>query len=196
MQKPVVIGITGGIGGGKSTFSARLRQRGQLVFDTDVEAKRLQNEDEAVQNELKELFGGDIYQNGTLDRKKIARIVFNDKQLLNKLNQVIHPRVKKEFQEWVENNHGRKYLFMECAILFEGGFDDYVDKVLVVTAPEQIRVERVMKRDNQTEEQVKARIKNQFSEEEKIKKASWVVETHGIKNTEEKVDDFLTKIEA
>lgn len=196
MNKPTVIGITGGIGGGKSTFSERLRACGQLVFDTDIEAKRLQDTDEKIQQELKKLFGDDIYQHQILNRKKIASIVFNDKNLLLQLNQLIHPRVKETFQQWVETNNQHKYLFMECAILFEGGFDTYVDKILVVTAPEKVRIERVMKRDNQTEEQVRARMKNQMNEHEKINQATWVIETNGVKNTEEKVDDFLKMISA
>lgn len=196
MQKPIVIGITGGIGGGKSTFSSGLREQGQLVFDTDVEAKKLQDEDEYVKAELEKLFGNDIYQNGMLERKKIAKIVFADKNMLYKLNQIIHPRVKDRFQKWVQANKKRKYLFMECAILFEGGFDTYTDKILVITAPERIRIERVMKRDEQTEQQVLARIKNQMPEEEKIKRATWVIDTHGIKNTAEDVENFLEKIDA
>lgn len=196
MHKPIVIGITGGIGGGKSTFSERLRACGQLVFDTDVEAKKMQDFDDIVKNEIKDLFGRDVYKKDILDRKKIAGIVFKDKEMLLKLNEIIHPRVKKSFQQWVEANQHRKYLFMECAILFEGGFDTYVDEILVITAPENVRVERVMKRDNQTEEQVRARMRNQMSEKEKTLLATWVIETEGIKNTEEKVDAFLEKIRA
>ncbi|MGC3977962.1 MAG: dephospho-CoA kinase [Paludibacteraceae bacterium] len=191
MQKPITIGITGGIGGGKSTFSSRLRECGQLVFDTDFEAKKLQDEDDSVKTELQELFGKDIYKNDILDRKKIAQIVFSKKEILRKLNHIIHPRVKAKFEEWVQANYTNKYLFMECAILFEGEFDAYVDKILVVTAPEHVRLERVMKRDNQTAQQVHNRMKNQLSEEEKIKRSDWVIETDGLKNTNEKVNGFL-----
>lgn len=191
MQKPIIIGITGGIGGGKTTFSNRLRECEQLVFDTDLEAKKLQNENDNVKKELKQLFGENIYHNAELDRKSIAKMVFENKDLLLKLNQIIHPRVKNNFQEWVKKHNNHNYLFMECAILFEGKFDVYVDKILVITAPENVRIERVMKRDNQTEEQVRARMRNQISENEKIKNATWVIETDGIKNTEEKVDAFL-----
>lgn len=191
MPKPIIIGITGGMGGGKSTFSAYLRDRGQLVFDTDVVAKKMQDEDKHVIKELKQLFGDDIYRDNGFDRKRVAGMVFGNKELLFKLNAIIHPRVKEKFQSWVKANSDSRFLFMECAILFEGKFDAYVDKILVVTAPENVRIERVMKRDNQSEEQVRARLRNQMSEDEKRRRADWIIETEGVKNTEEKVDTFL-----
>ena len=194
MQRPLIIGITGGIGGGKTTFSTSLREHGQLVFDTDVEAKKLQEEDEEVIKGIKSLFGNDIYENNRLNRKRVAELVFSNREMLKELNGIIHPKVKEKFQEWVKVNSDKKNLFMECAVLYEGRFNLLVDKVLVITAPEEIRVERVMKRDGQTEEQVRARMRNQFPEEEKIKYSTWVIETDNEKKTDEKVIEFLKKI--
>lgn len=195
VQKPVIIGITGGIGGGKSTFSAFLRDCGELVFDTDVEAKKLQDEDRQVIEEIKKLFGKDIYTDKGLNRAEIARIVFSDKDKLLKLNQIIHPKVKKNFTEWAKRHQDSKFLFMECAILYEGGFDAYVDKVVVITAPENVRIERVIKRDGLNEQQVVARIKNQTSDEVKINRADWVVNTDNCGKSIDCVRDFMKIIE-
>lgn len=191
MKKPLIIGITGGIGGGKSTFSNYLRKRGELVYDTDIEAKKLQDTDEQIITELKELFGDDIYTKKGLDRGTIAKIVFSDKEKLNRLNQIIHPKVKSDFKEWVNKHPEKEFLFMECAILFEGGFDEFVDKIAVITAPEDVRIKRVIKRDGLTEAQVKERIKNQISDNEKIKKADWVIDTNNRGKSSKCASDFL-----
>ncbi|VBB43309.1 Dephospho-CoA kinase [uncultured Paludibacter sp.] len=194
MQKPIIIGITGGIGGGKSTFSEFLRECGELVFDTDLEAKNIQDIDSKTIFEIKNLFGEKIYTEKGLDRVTVAKIVFNDKKKLYELNEIIHPKVKNRFKEWVKKHSDRKYLFMECAILYEAGFDAFVDKVVVVTAPEDIRIRRVILRDGLDEKQVRERIKNQIPDEEKITKANWVVNTDNCRKNIECVKDFLEMI--
>ncbi|MFV0470509.1 MAG: dephospho-CoA kinase [Paludibacteraceae bacterium] len=195
MQKPLIIGITGGIGGGKTTFSEFLQECGELVFNTDREGRRLQNEDEQVISEIKTLFGNDIYTPQGLNRSGIAKIVFNNKEKLNELNQIIHPRVKSEFLDWTRKHYNKKRLFMECAVLFEGDFNKLVDRVVVVTAPESVRIQRVMQRDNLDEQRVRERIKNQLSEEVKIKKADWTVNTDNSEKSIQYVQDFLKKLE-
>lgn len=173
----IIVGITGGIGSGKSTLSKLLLDEGFRVYNTDDEARRLQNESSTIRNKLIELFGNEVYNAHGLNRKYLANIVFNQPELLLKLNSIVHPAVKDDFVNWAKQYSSEKYLFLECAILFEGKFDSLVDKIVLVTASEAIRVERVMKRDQSTEEQVKARIRNQMSDDEKLKHADYILST-------------------
>lgn len=196
MSKPIVIGITGGIGGGKSIFSRYLMRRGELVYDTDMEAKILQNTDDALRTKIKSAFGDDIYGHFGLDRAKMAKIVFPNPDMLKRLTGLVHPAVIADFKRWVEDNSNRKFLFMECAILFEGGFDALVDKVVVVTAPEAVRIERVMRRDCICEEGVRARMQNQMDDSAKIARADWVFDTDSDELPHLRVEDFLRDIYA
>ncbi|MFV0392452.1 MAG: dephospho-CoA kinase [Paludibacteraceae bacterium] len=191
MHKPIIIGITGGIGGGKSMFSRHLMRRGELVYDTDMEAGILQECDDNLRKKIIARFGKDIYTSDGLNRKKLADIVFSDKEKLLLLNSIVHPAVINDFKRWVAGNTSRKFLFMECAILFEGNFNHLVDKIVVVTAPEDIRIQRVMKRDCTNEESVIARVRNQIPEEEKIKRADWVFDTNNAVFPHKRVDKFL-----
>ncbi len=193
-MKPIVIGITGGIGGGKSMFSRFLMRRGELVYDTDMEARILQNSDESLRKRIKTEFGEDIYNSAGLDRAKLASIVFADPSKLKLLNSIVHPAVVDDFKTWVEKNSSRQFLFMECAILFEGNFNNLVDKIVVVTAPQEVRVQRVMRRDCVNEESVLARIRNQMSESEKTKLADWVFDTNNDELPNLRVDEFLEEI--
>lgn len=191
MKKPLIIGITGGIGGGKSMFANLLQERGELVYNTDLEAKKIQDTDKKLIENIKKEFGESIYTNHTLNRAKLAKIVFSDAEKLQKLNSLVHPRVKADFQKWVKKNSAKRFLFMECAILFEGKFEALVDKIVVVTAPEKIRIERVVNRDKISEESVRNRIKNQLQEEEKISRADWVFDTDNDELPSLRVNTFL-----
>lgn len=177
MQHPFLVGITGGIGSGKSTLSDLLRKEGYLVYDSDKEARNLQNENQDVRQKIQKLFGNDIYNSEGLKRKEVAKIVFNDKQMLAQLNAIIHPEVRTDFNRWVKNHANEKILFLESAILFENGFNQLVDNVIVITANEETRILRVVKRDKVSPEQVLARIANQLPEEVKIKRANFVIHT-------------------
>lgn len=173
----MIIGITGGIGSGKSTLSECIRNAGYPVYDTDSAARKLQNQDQDLKEGITALFGPESYINGELNRKYIASIVFENSQLLKKLNGLVHPVVRKDFKEWVQANKKSPLLFLECAILFEGDFHRFTDKVIVVTAPADLRISRVMSRDNLTEQQIRARIGNQKADEELISKADIVINT-------------------
>ncbi len=175
MKIPVIIGITGGIGSGKSTLSERLREIGYLVYDSDMEARRLQNEHPEIQDQLIELFGEDIYNDQGLNRPALAKLVFGKPELLAKLNGIVHPVVNTDFKSWIQRHSAEQLLFMESAILFESGFNRMVDKVIVMTASEDIRIARVMKRDKVTEEQVKARMQHQMADDKKIANANFVI---------------------
>ena len=177
MKNPLIIGITGGIGSGKTTLSENLRLEGYDVYDSDLEARRLQNEHPLIRKQLIDLFGKEIYSANGLNRSALAKIVFSKKELLIKLNEIVHPVVKDDFKNWIELRSSKKFLFLESAILFESGFNVLVDKVVLMTASEQIRINRVIKRDGVTTEQVMTRMSNQFSDKIKIPLADFIIHT-------------------
>ena len=194
MKKPLIVGITGGIGGGKSTFSNMLRERGFLVYDTDKEAKRLQNENVAIKQELIRLFGENIYTSNGLDRKRLAELVFNDSDLLKQLNRIVHPVVQEDFLNWQGKHAQEKYLFVESAILFESGFNQLTDIVIVITATENIRIERIVSRDKISQEAARKRVKNQLPEEDKIRKADITVYTDCENALSDNINPILEKL--
>lgn len=173
----MIIGITGGIGGGKTTLSNLLRSEGYAVYDSDLEAKRLQNEDEVVVAEMKTLLGEEVYVDGLLNRKAVAEKVFNNFELLNQLTDIVHPAVIRDFSNWRKQFSDDDMAFMESAVLFEGNLESLVDKIILVTAPEHIRTQRVMDRDGISKEQVHARIKNQIPDSVKATKSDLVIDT-------------------
>jgi len=175
MQRPLIIGITGGIGSGKSTLSSLLRAEGYSVYDTDLEARRLQNEHSAMRKKLVDLFGKDIYTEQGLNRSSLGKIVFAKPELLVKLNAIVHPLVMEDFNNWVLNRFPKKMLFIESAILYESGFNKLVDKVILITAAEDVRIDRVIKRDGVSPEHVRARMSHQLSEKEKVLRADFVI---------------------
>ncbi len=173
----MIIGITGGIASGKSTLSNLLKAHGFPVYDSDLEARRLQNEHPEIISQTKALFGDDIYVDGQLNRPAVATLVFQNPELLKKLTDIVHPVVKAEFLQWTRQFKPNKLIFIESAILFEANFDKLVDKVILLTVSGEIRIQRVMERDGSTREQVLARIKNQIPDTEKIPKSDLVILT-------------------
>jgi len=173
----LVIGITGGIGSGKSTLSKRLREAGYAVYDTDSAARRLQNENTEIRHQISTLFGAEAYTDNVLNRKYIAGIVFQQSELLRRLNAIVHPAVRADFKIWAELHSGESLLFLECAILFEGEFHRLVDKIILVTAPQSIRIQRVVKRDGLTQSQVLERINNQLTDTEMAAKSDFIIDT-------------------
>ena len=200
MKTPIIIGITGGIGSGKSTLSERLREIGYSVYDSDLEARRLQNEHPEIQDQLIELFGEDIYNDQGLNRPVLAQLVFGKPELLAKLNAIVHPVVHTDFMNWIQGHSAENLLFMESAILFESGFNKIVDKVIVMTASENIRIARVMKRDKVTEEQVKARMLHQMADDKKIANADFVIHSDDcqplVMKMKKILDELLKGVEA
>ena len=171
----IKVGITGGIGSGKSTVCKVFRVLGIPVFEADHMARYLMNTDSELRFQLIELFGASVYlPNQTIDRKYLANIVFNKPSLLAQLNEIVHPKVRKAFFEWSEIQQS-PYILHEAAILFESGFHQLMDKTIAVVANEDERIHRVMLRDNISAEMVKQRIKNQISDCDKIKLADFVI---------------------
>ena len=159
------IGITGGIGSGKSTVCALFAEQGVAVYDSDFEAKRLMNESEAMRQALIAAFGQECYGEQGLNRAYLASQVFGNEEALQRLNAIVHPAVREDFRMWAERQQGT-YVILETAILFESGFDTEVDATLAVMAPLEERVRRTMARDGVEREQVLSRISHQMSDDE------------------------------
>ena len=171
----LVIGITGGIGSGKSTICRVFKILGVPVFEADAVAKHLMNTNKEIRFGLIRLFGEGIYMDDDcVDRKKLANIIFNNDFILKKVNELVHPIVRNNFLEWLKKQEA-PYVIHEAAILFESGFYKMMDFTIHVSAPEQQRIERVVKRDGITEALVVERIKKQWSDGEKQKLASVVI---------------------
>ncbi len=174
-------GITGGIGSGKTTVCKLFEQLGIPVYYADDRAKYLMQHEHHLIDEIKKTFGADVYDNGKLNRKLLAERVFNDKEKLQQLNALVHPAVYHDTEDWIEEQKALKvpYVLKEAALLIESGSHKNLDKLIVVTAPLDIRIERVRLRDNSTSEEVQARIQNQLPEEEKVKLADYVIHNQG-----------------
>jgi dephospho-CoA kinase len=169
------IGLTGSIGSGKSTVAKVFALLGVPVYFSDIEAKKILDQPE-ITKIITDKLGDDLLSdNGKIDRNDLAKIVFNNTELLQWLNSVIHPRVRKHFFEWVSNNETSPYIIQESAIMLETGFSKYFDKVVVITCPVEERINRVLSRDKMTREQILDRMENQWPEELKVKKADLVI---------------------
>lgn len=169
------VGITGGIGSGKSTVCRVFMIIGIPVFEADSVAKQLMNSDILLRQKLINLFGPYVYlPDMTIDRKYLSGKVFNNPPLLEELNSVVHPAVRKSFENWCQEQNS-PYIIHEAAILFESGFYKMMDKTITVVTNEAERIDRVMKRNNVTEEQVRQRIRNQWTDEQRIKLADFVI---------------------
>jgi len=172
------VGVTGGIGSGKSTICHFFNLMGIPVFNADQEAKRIINESSVIRSKMILHFGKDIYQqNQTIDRKKLAGIIFNSPPLLQKVNAIVHPEVRTYFFDWCKKQQS-PYIVHEAAILFESGFYQMMDFNILVTAPEKDRIARVVKRDESSAEQIKERISKQWQDEEKIKLADFIIKNN------------------
>jgi len=169
------IGITGGIGSGKSTVCQLFRLHGIPVFDADTEAKKLNDTSPTIRKKLTQLFGNDLYENNRLNRQKLASLIFTNTENLRKVNAIIHPEVATHFKKWASEQKNAPFVIIETAILFEAKFNKLVDKTITVYASEKTRIERIAKRDSVSVAQIKARMHSQLSEEEKIRLANFVV---------------------
>lgn len=168
-----ILGLTGGIGSGKSVVAELFRLMGVPVYDSDARSKMLCNTDEELMSKLKDLVGSDCYTDGRLNNQVLASRIFGDAALLQAVNQLIHPAVVLDFIKWVEANKNHSMVLMETAILFEAGLEKLFNQVICVTAPESLRFERVSKRTGMRSEAIRDRFKNQMSEEDKKLRSDW-----------------------
>ena len=178
MIKPKV-GITGGIGAGKSIISKIFKLLGIPVYDADSRAKWLMNHESGLKKEIINLFGAEAYTSEGLNRTFIAKQTFNNQSKLEQLNALVHPAVGKDYVDW-EKEQKSPYTLKEAALLFEAGSFKDLDLIIVVSAPEELRIERVLKRDtHRTREDIKAIISKQWPQREKEEKANFVIENDG-----------------
>ena len=167
-------GITGGIGSGKTTVCRIFESLGIPVYYADICAKQLMNTDADLKESLMEMFGKDLYIEGTLDRKKLSGIIFNNKEYLEAVNSLVHPAVARDFIRWCDRQSAA-YILEETAILFESGMAGRFEKTILVTAPESLRVKRVCDRDHVEASAVYERMKNQWTDERKIPLADYII---------------------
>jgi dephospho-CoA kinase len=177
MHQPVQIGITGGIGSGKSLVCRIFHVLGAPVYDADSRAKKLMTTDGILINEIKKEFGTlSFNEDGTLNRELLSKTVFNNPDRLARLNSLVHPRVALDYNQWTQEQSGAKYCLKEAALLFESGSHQSLDKIIVVAAPDELRIKRVLQRDrHRNRADVEKIINNQMPQEEKIKKADFVI---------------------
>ncbi len=168
------IGITGGIGSGKSTVANLFEVLGIPVYNADLAAKRLMNEDVALKEKIKQQFGDDVYKNEKLDNKYLAQIVFSSEEKLHLLNSIVHPATINDANAWMLKQT-TPYTLKEAALLFESGAAELLDYVIGVTAPAPLRLQRVMQRDNSSREDVMARMNKQMDEEIKMKLCNFII---------------------
>lgn len=185
-----VIGLTGGIGSGKTTVANYFEEMGVPVYIADDGAKRVM-QSKNILKEVKSAFGGNIFDGDVLNRAKLAQVVFNDKEQLAKLNAIVHPAVKLDFEEWMKEHKNQDYVIYEAAILFESGRYKDCDVIITVTAPEEVRIDRVIKRDKTTREQVVSRMKMQWNDEKRISKSNFVINNNNLKKAKEEVVKIL-----
>jgi dephospho-CoA kinase len=168
------LGVTGGIGSGKSSVCKVFRLLGIPVFAADEEARLIMENDKGLAMRLNSLTGRDLYLSGSLDRVLLASIIFNNRSLLEKVNSLVHPVVFERFNYWVEKQSS-PYVIMEAAILLESGASSLVDRIAVVVAPVEERIERVIQRNDLTREQVLERVRNQMDDETRIKSSHYII---------------------
>ena len=192
----VVIGMTGGIGCGKSYVSDKMKLRGIPVYDSDTRAKLITATDPVLKLELTRLVGPTLYCPcgcGEMQKDVLARFIFGNPDNLAKVNAIIHPRVKEDFRQWADAQKGKDFCILESAILFESGFDGEVDFKVCVDAPLELRVRRCMERDKSTNEAVMERINNQMDQAQKCSLADFVIVNDGRDVLEPQIDALIDK---
>lgn len=189
----MVVGLTGGIGSGKTTIAKMFEKLGISVYISDKEAQKLIESDENIKNRIKSSFGELAYINGKYNRKYIAEIVFKDKDKLSVINEIVHPEVVKHFLEW-KTKQNSPYVIKESAILFESGAYQNCDYIITVTVPEQERIRRVVERDGVSEKSVRERIKNQWTDEKRISLSNEVINNINIEISSLKVQEIHSKL--
>ena len=189
----IVVGLTGGIGSGKTTVARQFNALGTPVYIADVEAKKLMSISKTIKRKLTLLFGEEAYVNGELNKPFIAETIFNDKTYLDKMNTIVHPKVAQHFYKWLLKQKA-PYVLKESAILFEGNSYKQCDLIILVTAPKSLRIKRLLQRDNTTKAKIQAIMDNQWSDEDKMKDPHYVIVNDTLVNVQRQVLDTHEKI--
>ena len=189
-----IIGLTGGIGSGKSTVAHYIASKGIPVYIADAAAKEIMEQPD-VMAQIKQIFHQNVMTSeGKLDRKVIGQLVFTSPELLKKLNAIVHPLVKTHFIEWLQQHKTSSFVLKEVAILFETNGQKYCDATILITAPLETRIQRVLERDKSTKDIILQIIQNQLPEEQKIRLATYVVENENLEKTYELIDILIKKL--
>ncbi|WP_375240980.1 dephospho-CoA kinase [Polaribacter sp.] len=193
----MIIGLTGGIGSGKSTVAKMFNEFSTVaIYIADIEAKQLMNTSKVIKENLIKSFGEDVFKNAVLNREFLANIVFKDKEKLKVLNNIVHPEVKNHFKKFVANNSDKDYIVYESAILFENNTQNQFDFIITVYTDLEERINRIIKRDNTTRKEVLNRINSQWKDNKKMLLSNYVVDNYSVKNTKilvEQIHNILTK---
>ncbi|WP_296313867.1 dephospho-CoA kinase [Winogradskyella sp. UBA3174] len=190
-----IVGLTGGIGSGKTTIANYFKSLGVPIYIADKEAKALMNRSKVIKRKLKELFGDAAYIEGELNRPFLASQIFADKDLLQKMNAIVHPKVASHFRRWLKKQKA-SYIIKEVAIIFENNLESQYDFIITVVADEAIRVARVLKRDDTSKDKIKSIINNQLPDSEKIKKSDFVIINENLESAKVKVLEIHNKLTA
>ena len=193
MSTPKIVGLTGGIGSGKTTVANFFSQLGVPVYIADLEAKGLMKRSKVIKRKLLQLFGKDAYIGVDINKPYIASKIFNDVSLLEKMNNIVHPKVASHFKRWLKKQDA-PYVIKDAAIIFENGSYQSLDFIITVIASENIRIKRVMARDQSTEKKVRDIIKNQWSDEDKVKLSNFVIKNNELVDTKNQVKKIHQKI--
>lgn len=185
-----IIGLTGGIGSGKTTLARYFESLGVPIYIADDEARQIMETSEILLR-IRKSFGDTIFDGEVLNRERLSQIVFNDPESLKKLNSIIHPAVKKHFQDWLVTKKDSEFIIYEAAILFESGNYNNCDFIISVTAPIEIRIERVMVRDKTTREKVFKRMQAQWTDEERSAKSDFIIENSNLEIAKQQADEIL-----
>ena len=191
-----IVGLTGGIGSGKTTVAKLFKELGVPVYNSDLRAKKLMKNSREIRTAVIDLLGKDSYVLERLNKKYIADKVFSNKELLQKLNVIVHPAVRNDFLKWVKSKK-TPYVIQEAAILFENSSYSNFDKIILVKAPKKVRLERILERDNGSKEEILARMENQWDDSEKIPLSDYIIENIDLDQTKLQVEQIhrqLTKI--
>jgi len=189
----MIVGLTGGIGSGKTTVAIFFKELGVPVYSSDKEARKLMKRSKRMKKAIIELLGEDAYKGKKLNKIYISSKIFNNKELLQELNSIVHPAVKKHFLKWTKKQDF-PYVIQETALIFENKSQDFYDKIVLVTAPKSQRIQRVSDRDGITGVQVEERLKNQLEDSEKIPLAHYVIENTDLSKTKKKVSEVHTAL--
>ena len=188
-----IIGLTGGIGSGKSKILSVFSTYGIPCYESDRRAKWLMQKDAELKSQIKSFFGDQIYENDQFNQRKLAKLVFANKCKLEVLNSLVHPRVKMDFKSFV-SQQDTPYIIKEAAILFETGGEKDCDATILVTAPEKLRLQRVLNREKISSMDIKARINNQWSDSRKIPLADYIINNIDWDKTLKKIDEIHQKL--
>lgn len=188
-----VVGLTGGIGSGKSTVAKMFQDFGIPVYIADDQAKKLMNTSKVIRKKLIALLGAEAYNDAGLNRAYVSSLVFNDKILLQKINTIVHPKVKMHFNSWLKKQEA-PYIIKEAAIIFENNLQNQYDIIITVVANSETKINRVMKRDNSSRDKVLSVMKNQWTDDQKVAHSHFVILNENIQQTKKQVDKIHSEI--